>query len=217
MVTIRRKRTQNPAYRFTRLSPFCDRRPFLAPRNLPRTRCVRRPSPRMTLDYRQESCRMVVEGLEAIGIQYFIHVPDSFGAPVISHFESQPEVRSFPVAKEEEGIGIAAGLAMAGKKCVLFYQDTGLGNSIGAITTYAAAYHVPMLLLAVRRGGFGEFNAANFHFSETAVDMVDSMRIKSFVLDYKVPLNQWPPAIKQAYDYCHMTHRPIVMFLNLKD
>ena len=155
--------------------------------------------------------------MEAIGIQYFIHVPDSFGAPVISHFEAHPQVRSFPVAKEEEGIGIAAGLAMTGKKCVLFYQDTGLGNSIGALTTYAAAYHAPMLLLAVRRGGFGEFNAANFQFSETAVDMVDSMRIKAFVLDYKVPLDQWPLAIKQAYDYCHMTHRPIVMFLNLKD
>jgi len=45
-----------------------------------------------------------------------------------------------------------------------------------------------MLILAVRRGGFDEFNAANFYFSETAVDMVDSMRIKAFVLDYKVPL-----------------------------
>ena len=69
-----------------------------------------------------------------------------------------------------------------------------------------------MLILAVRRGGFGEFNAANFYFSETAVDMVDSMRIKAFVLDYKVPLGQWPAAIKQAHDYCHMTYRPIVVF-----
>ena len=68
------------------------------------------------MDYRQESCQTVVQGLEAIGIQYFIHVPDSFGAPVIAHFDSQPDVRSFPVAKEEEGIGIAAGLAMTGKK-----------------------------------------------------------------------------------------------------
>ena len=169
------------------------------------------------MDYRQESCRTVVQGLEAIGIQYFIHVPDSFGAPVISHFDSHPDVRSFPVAKEEEGIGIAAGLAMTGKRCVLFYQDTGLGNSIGAITTYAAAYHVPILLLAVRRGGFGEFNAANYLFSETAIDMVDSMHVKAFVLDYRVPLDQWSSAIEKAYDYSQMTHRPIVVFLNLKD
>ena len=169
------------------------------------------------MGYREDSCAAVVEGLEAAGIQFFIHVPDSFGTSVISHFEASEEVRSFPVAKEEEGIGIAAALAMTGKRRVLFYQDTGLGNSIGALTTYAAAYHMPILLLTIRRGGFGEFNAANFHFSETAPDMVGAMRIKSFTLDYKVPLDQWPGAIKQAYDYAHMTYRPIIMFLNLKD
>ncbi len=169
------------------------------------------------MNYPEESCAAVIEGLEAIGIEFFIHLPDSFGAPVISHFSKAPEVRDFPVAREEEGIGIASGLAMTGKKGVLFYQDTGLGNSIGALTTYAMAYHAPMLILAVRRGGFGEYNSANFQFAETAVDMVESMRIKSFVLDYRVPLAQWPRAIQQAYEYAHMTHRPIVVFLNLKE
>lgn len=169
------------------------------------------------MGFPEDACAAVIKGLEAIGIEFFIHVPDSFGSPVISHFENNPNVRAFPVAREEEGIGISSGLAMTGKKAVLFYQDTGLGNSIGALTTYAMAYHAPMLLLAVRRGGFGEFNAANFQFSETAVDMVGSMRIKAFVLDYRVPLEDWPRAIQQAYNYCHMTHRPIVVFLNLKE
>ena len=169
------------------------------------------------MGYREDACTAVVQGLEAIGIDFFIHVPDSFGAPVISHFEQDPTVRSFPVAREEEGIGIASGLAMTKKKAVLFYQDTALGNSIGALATYAMAYHAPVLLLAVRRGGFGEFNAANFHFSETAIDMVEAMKIKAFVLDYRVPLESWPRAIEQAYDYAFMTCRPIVVFLNLKD
>ncbi len=167
--------------------------------------------------YPDEACTAVIDGLEAIGIEFFVHVPDSFGAPVIAHFENKPGVRTFPVAKEEEGIGIASGLAMTKKKVVLFYQDTGLGNSIGALTTYATAYHSPMLILAIRRGGFGEFNAANFQFSETAVDMVETMKIKAFVLDYRVPLGSWPRAIEQAYDYAQMTHRPIVVFLNLKE
>lgn len=167
--------------------------------------------------YQEDACAAVIEGLESIGIEFFIHIPDSFGAPVISHFESRPGVRSFPVAKEEEGIGIASGLAMSGKRAVLFYQDTGLGNSMGALTTYAMAYHAPILVLAIRRGGFGEFNAANFHFSEAAVDMVETMKIKAFVLDYRVPLDSWPRAIQQAYEYAHMTFRPIVVFLNLKE
>ena len=167
--------------------------------------------------YRDDACAAVIQGLEAIGIEFFIHVPDSFGAPVIAHFENKPDVRAFPVAREEEGVGIASGLAMTGRKGVLFYQDIGLGNSMVALTTYAMAYHMPMLILAIRRGGFGEFNAAAHTFAETAVDMVESMKLKAFVLDYRVPLDNWPRAIQQAYEYTYLTHRPIVVFLNLKE
>ena len=47
--------------------------------------------------------------------------------------------------------------------------------------------------------------------------MVESMKIKASALDYRVPFDQWPGVIKSAYDYAHMTRRPIVVFLNLKD
>ena len=88
---------------------------------------------------------------------------------------------------------------------------------MGALTTYAMAYHSPMLVTAVRRIGFGEYNAFNFLFAETAVKVVEAMRIKAFVLDCRMPLVNWPRAISKAYDYSHMTHRPIRMFLNLKE
>jgi sulfopyruvate decarboxylase TPP-binding subunit len=169
------------------------------------------------MSYSEDACASVIQGLEALGIEFLIHVPDSFGASVIAHFESDPQVRTFPVAREEEGIGIASGLAMTGKKGVLFCQDVGLGNSMVALTTFVTAYHVPMLVLAIRRGGFGEFNAAVHTFSETAVDMVESMKIKASVLDYRVPFSQWPGVIQQAYEYAHLTHRPIIVFVNLKE
>ncbi len=169
------------------------------------------------MSYSEDACAAVIEGLQNIGIEFLVHVPDTFGAPVITYFDADPAVRSFPVAREEEGIGIACGLAMSGAKGVLFCQDVGLGNSMVALTTFATAYHVPMLVLAIRRGGFGEFNSAVHTFSETAVEMVESMKIKASVLDYRVPLDQWAGVILQAYDYAHLTHRPIVVFLNLKE
>ena len=107
-------------------------------------------------------------------------------------------MQCFSVAREEEGIGIAAGLAMGGKKGVLFYQDVGLGNSMVALTTFALAYHMPMLILAIRRGGFGEFNAAVHTYSEHAIKMVESMNLKSFVLDYRVPVEEWAPGNREV-------------------
>ena len=169
------------------------------------------------MGYQEDACNAVIAGLEAIGVEFFIHIPDSFGAPVITHFEQAPKVKSFSVAREEEAIGIASGLALTGKRGALFCQDVGLGNSMVALTTFATAYHVPLLVLAIRRGGFGEFNAAVHTFAETAVEMVESMKIKASVLDYRVPFADWTKAIRQAYDYAHMTHRPIVIFVNLKE
>ena len=159
----------------------------------------------------------VIAGLQAIPVDHLIHIPDSFGAPVVAHFETAPGVRCFPVAREEEGVGILAGLAMAGRKGAMFIQDVGLGNSMVALTTFAMAYHMPMLILAIRRGGFGEFNAAVHNYSETAPEMVAATKIKASALDYRVPLPRWPRVIKSAYDYAQMTRRPIVVFLNLKD
>ena len=159
----------------------------------------------------------VIAGLAAIPVDHLIHIPDSFGAPVVAHFETAPGVRCFPVAREEEGVGILAGLAMAGRKGAMFIQDVGLGNSMVALTTFAMAYHMPMLILAIRRGGFGEFNAAVHNYSETAPEMVAATKIKASALDYRVPLAQWPGVIKSAYDYAQMTRRPIIVFLNLKD
>ena len=171
---------------------------------------------RLSTDTRESGCQAVIDGLEILGLDYFIHIPDSYGAPVIQHFQDHPSVRCFPVAREEEGVGVAAGLAFGRKKGVLFYQDVGLGNSMVALTTFAVSYHIPVLVLAIRRGGFGEFNSAVHTFSEHAIDMVESMAIKAFVLDYRVPIVEWPGAIVRAYEYTHLTHRPVVVFLNLK-
>ena len=83
------------------------------------------------MGYSEEACAAVIEGLEDIGIEFFIHLPDSFGAPVIAHFEKPPGVRDFPVAREEEGIGIASGLAMTGKKACCSTRTPGLATQLG--------------------------------------------------------------------------------------
>ena len=95
------------------------------------------------MSFPEEACVAVIEGLDAMSIELFIHLFGSFGAPVIEHFENDFKLRSFLVAREQEGIGIASGLALAGKEGVLFYQDTGLGNSMGAFTAYTMAYFHP--------------------------------------------------------------------------
>ena len=65
---------------------------------------------------RDQACEAVIEGLENIGLDYFIHIPDSVGAPIIDHFQNNPDVRCFSVAREEEGIGVAGGLSLDARR-----------------------------------------------------------------------------------------------------
>lgn len=67
--------------------------------------------------------------------------------------------RSFPhlpLTREEEGVGIAAGAALAGKRPALFVQSSGIGNMINALLSLTAFYELPLALFVSRRGIYKE-------------------------------------------------------------
>jgi sulfopyruvate decarboxylase subunit alpha len=166
--------------------------------------------------FRDLACTEIIKGIEGAKPDYLLTLPCSTIGPVIEHFENSTEVRSFPISREEDGVGIAAGISLGGEMPVMLIQDTGIGNSILAITTFAQAYHVPMLILVTRRGGFGEINSAVNLFSEPLPQILDDANVKTFKLDYRVPLKEWSTAITHAAKYAQDTHRPIIVMFNIK-
>lgn len=166
--------------------------------------------------FRDLACEEIIKGIEEVEPDYLLSIPCSTIGPVITHFENTDKVKFFPVSREEDGVGIAAGISLGGKLPIMLIQDTGIGNSILAITTFAQAYHVPMLILVTRRGGFGEINSAVNLFSEPLPQILDAAGVKTFKLDYRVPLKEWSIAIKQASNYAKDTHRPIIVMFNIK-
>lgn len=166
--------------------------------------------------FQEVACKEIIKGIEEINPDYFLSIPCSTVGPVIKYFENSDKVKAFPVSREEDGVGIAAGISLGGKLPVMLIQDTGIGNSILAITTFVQAYHVPMLILVTRRGGFGEINSAVNLFSEPLPRILDDAAVKTFKLDYKVPLKEWSVAIKGASKYAQDTHRPIIVMFNIK-
>lgn len=54
-------------------------------------------------------------------------------------------------SREDEAIGIAAGAWLAGKKPTVFMQNSGLGNSIDAITSLLKPYKIKVDLLVNER------------------------------------------------------------------
>jgi sulfopyruvate decarboxylase beta subunit len=57
-----------------------------------------------------------------------------------------------PLTREEEGVGICAGAALAGRRPAMFVQSSGLGNMINALLSLTDFYQLPLALLVSRRG-----------------------------------------------------------------
>jgi len=67
--------------------------------------------------------------------------------------------RSFthlPLTREEEGVGICAGAALAGRRPAMFVQSSGIGNMLNALLSLTAFYELPLALFVSRRGIYKE-------------------------------------------------------------
>src|SRR4051812_3795710 len=165
-----------------------------------------------------ERSAAVIAGVEAINPKWIFHLPSSTLKAVVGHFlakDGQDGFRCVPIPREEEGIGILSGLALTGTSAVMIIQDNGIGNLLTALNTFAAPYHLPLLVIVTRRGGLGEYNSMIHTFSERSEAILDAAGVRWFQLDGKTPVDAWADTIVRAHQFAHTTHRPIFVLVNL--
>ena len=94
--------------------------------------------------------RQIFNILEKKGIKNFIGVPDS----TMKHFidEGLKKEKILITTREEEAIGIAAGISMSDEKSLVFMQNAGFANSLSTITSLVQLYHIPLIFLIGWRG-----------------------------------------------------------------
>jgi sulfopyruvate decarboxylase alpha subunit len=163
----------------------------------------------------QERSEAVTRGLDAIGLDFVLHLPSSTLSGVIRHLEGQAKPRSFPVTREEEAVGIASGLALAGRKAALVIQDNGLGNLLTALNTFPRAYHLPVFMVVSRRGGLNEYNSMIHEFCERVEAIADAADLRYFTLNGRVPIELWDTTITKAFEHSQVTRRPVAVFVDL--
>lgn len=99
----------------------------------------------------------VYDALKAAGISQMSYVPDAGHTTLIQRFSADAEVATNVLTTEEEGIAIAAGSWLGGKRSVLLMQSSGVGNCINMLSLPVQA-RFPLLMLVTMRGEWAEFN-----------------------------------------------------------
>ena len=162
-----------------------------------------------------ERSRAIIDGIEAIDPRYVLHLPSSTLIHIINHVLDRPNTVAFPIPREEEGVGILSGLELAGTKSLAIIQDNGVGNLLTALTTFPMAYHIPQFYIVSQRGGLNEYNSMIHMICEKVPSILDAANVRYFTLDGHTPIKQWAPSVVKAYEYSQVTHRPVMLLVNL--
>jgi sulfopyruvate decarboxylase subunit alpha len=150
----------------------------------------------MTID------QQIVKIIQDTGVDLVCSVPCNLLGTIMAQLNAGP-VRHVPVTREEEGVGIAAGAALAGKRPLLLMQNSGLGNCVNALASLTGLYELPLFLLMTHRGGVSERIAAQKPMGAAAPRVLDALGIPSLLISKETDLEQLEASMRSAYaDSC---------------
>ncbi len=164
----------------------------------------------------REPAGAVVRGLERLELDFLAYQPSNIIAPIIEHFLNLSDGHGptmLLASREEEAVGIIGGVLLAGKSGAIVMQDNGFGNSLTALTTFAVAYHLPLLIVANTRGGLGEYNSMIHTFSSHVPALLANLDLAIFTLDRTHSLSDWEATIEEAGRHAVGTYRPVVVLM----
>lgn len=118
--------------------------------------------------------------------------------------------KEVPMTREENGVGIAAGLFMAGKKPAMVIQSTGIGNSLNSLASLHKTYDIPLPILASWRGAYKEAIPAQMAFGKSLPAILEGAEIPYICLSATADLG----LIKKAVNTSFKSNTPLVVLLS---
>ena len=117
------------------------------------------------------------------GVKNFIGVPDSTMKYFID--EGFKKNKILITTREEEAIGIAAGMSMSRSNSLVFMQNAGFANSISTITSLVQLYKIPMIFLIGWRGFLKNDAPEHAKIGKIQPKILQALSLQSKVLNEK--------------------------------
>jgi sulfopyruvate decarboxylase subunit alpha len=150
--------------------------------------------------------KAIIAALKRAGVEFVVALPDIVTSDgLLWPLSRDPDIKLVRVCKEDEGIGICAGLAFADRRAVLLIQQTGLLDSINALRAVGVEYKQPIVLLVGMQGKEpGIDPAVSKKISVRIVPpILDTMGVEYRWLEQQADEMQVEPAIERAYAMSH--------------
>src|SRR5438067_1504745 len=93
-----------------------------------------------------------VTALRRTGVRLCSGTPCSSLAPLINRVTDDAEMEYVAAANEGEAVAIACGAELGGRTAAVLFQNSGLGNAVSPLTSLAATFRIPLLVITSWRG-----------------------------------------------------------------
>jgi sulfopyruvate decarboxylase len=151
---------------------------------------------------------LVIDILKEHGITHIASVPCDKAKDLCfllpAHFDHTG------LTREEDGIGVCAGLALTGKRPAMVIQSSGLGNSLNAIMSLTKTYDLPLPIIASWRGVQDEVIPAQVPFNSAIPGILDATGISSTIIHTSSEFEKIGHVVDDAFSHSR-THVALVL------
>lgn len=150
---------------------------------------------------------MIINKARTRGADLYTGVPCSFIKPLINYVTDSPEVNYVPLNNEGEAIAFASGAYFTGKKPIVMFQNSGLGNTVNPITSLVYPFRIPLLLICTWRGQPGIRDEPQHELmGEISAQLLSLIGVENEVITGDE--NQLESALDRSFDYMCRTSLP---------
>ena len=109
-------------------------------------------------------------------IELVSFVPDSGHKRLIELCQADANIHTITLATEEEGVALAAGAFLGGKRAALLMQSSGVGNCINMLSLPRIC-NMPFVAFITMRGEWGEFNPWQIPMGQSTPAVLEAMGV----------------------------------------
>ena len=154
----------------------------------------------------------IIDAVKSASVEYVIAVPDLHTSKgLLFPIAADKDLKLIRVCKEDETLGIGAGLSYGNKRALLLFQYTGFLYAINAIRGVAVEHKHPMCMMVGLLGKEpGVAPRESKRYGVRIIEpILDAMGIERYLIETDADLGKIAPAINKAYE----TLRPVCMLI----
>ena len=148
--------------------------------------------------------------LSGAGIRLVGYVPDAGHKRLIQLCQADKKMRAVLLSTEEEGIGLAAGAWLGGRKTVLLMQSSGVGNVVNTLGMVQEC-RFPLVTLVTMRGEQGEFNPWQVPMGQAVRPVLEAM---GTVVHYADKAEEVGPVVNAALRLAYNSYASVAVLIS---